>query len=114
MDSYENSLEHLMDELRRIELRVRFQVLRFRMTGGGGPDAFKGLCIRDDEIDTILKQPLDFEHQIDSSQFKTLQGELAELEAKIRESRCCNWINGVGDSSGQRQRLPRCSDPRAG
>ena len=51
---YENSLEHLLDELARIDLLIRMQVLQLRMADPYGADEFRGLYISEEEVDALL------------------------------------------------------------
>ena len=51
MNYYAASLEHLKDELRKLDLILNLHVLEFRQ---GGSDDFKGLYISEEEIDDIL------------------------------------------------------------
>jgi SpoVK/Ycf46/Vps4 family AAA+-type ATPase len=96
MQSYKNSLEHLIEELRRIELKVHLQVLRFR-TDRKGPDEFSGLCIKEEEIDSILAQedPFGTEREIPASQLKSLRDQLASLEADISDKKATSIREGV-------------------
>jgi len=55
MTTYKTSLEHLLDELRRIHLIVTLHCRKFKTEHGGRADGFQGLFISDDEIRTILK-----------------------------------------------------------
>ncbi|HEY7491122.1 MAG TPA: hypothetical protein VIH59_08450 [Candidatus Tectomicrobia bacterium] len=48
MERYNSSLEHLLDELRRIELLLRCQPWRYRITDQGGTDALRGLYIQEE------------------------------------------------------------------
>ena len=97
MEGYRNSLEHLIEELGRIEIKVRLQILKFRMTGRGAPDQFTGLCIKEEEIDSILAQedPFETERQIESPQLKHLQDGLASLEAAISDRKARSMQAGA-------------------
>ena len=46
MERYNSSLEHLLDELRRIDILLRCQVLRFRMLDQGGTEELRGSILR--------------------------------------------------------------------
>ena len=49
-----SSLDHVLAELKRIELKLHFQVMRLRQEGSPvGEDRFRGLYISEKEIDTI-------------------------------------------------------------
>ena len=53
-DCYENSLEHLLDELARIDLLIRMCVLQLRSADAGSSDEFRGLYISEEEVDGLL------------------------------------------------------------
>src|SRR5262245_19914778 len=92
MGGYENSLEHLLEELWRIDLLIRHQVLRFRMRGQEALDEFRGLYIKEEEIDAILAEENIFgaqpEHE--SSQLKPLLDHLTALEGRISEKKAAS------------------------
>lgn len=54
-DHYKSSLEHLLEELQRIDLMVRLQVLQFRKANHGEVDQLRGLYISEEEINQLLK-----------------------------------------------------------
>ena len=54
---YSNSMEHLLAELEWIDLLLRAQVQRARESQGDD-DEFRGLYISEEEVDTLLAQPL--------------------------------------------------------
>ena len=55
MSRFENSLEHLLSELERIDLQLRLQVLRMRdRYGQPGDDELRGLYISEEEIDGLM------------------------------------------------------------
>jgi SpoVK/Ycf46/Vps4 family AAA+-type ATPase len=56
MTIYKNSLEHLMEELRRIDLMVNLNLEKRRAEQGASVDGFQGLYISEEEVDTILKK----------------------------------------------------------
>jgi ATP-dependent 26S proteasome regulatory subunit len=51
---YEHSLEHLLEELTRIDLLIRARVLQLRMKDLDGPEEFRGLYISEEEVDALL------------------------------------------------------------
>jgi hypothetical protein len=53
---YRSSFEHLCDELARIDLLVRSQVLRARQAAGD--EAWRGMAITEAEVDALLVRPL--------------------------------------------------------
>jgi len=61
MTIYKNSLEHLMEELRRIDLMVNLNLEKVRAEQGSDFDEFQGLYISEDEVNSILKKsPYEF------------------------------------------------------
>jgi ATP-dependent 26S proteasome regulatory subunit len=54
--AYRTSLEHLLDELARIDLLVRAAVEQARRASGD--DALRGLAISEAEVDALLERPL--------------------------------------------------------
>jgi AAA+ superfamily predicted ATPase len=54
MNIYENSLEHLLDELQRIDLIVRLHLEKCRAEHSDG-DYLQGLCISENEVNSILQ-----------------------------------------------------------
>jgi SpoVK/Ycf46/Vps4 family AAA+-type ATPase len=55
--SFESSLEHLLAELKRIELKLRLRITSIRQNETAADSKFKGLCISEKEIDDILESP---------------------------------------------------------
>src|SRR5262245_13621121 len=51
--------EHLMAELRLLDLRLELQVLRLQAANLFNPDQFRGLYISDDQVDAILRHSSD-------------------------------------------------------
>src|ERR1044071_8901943 len=54
--AYSSSLEHLRDEIGRIDLLVRSQVARVRQVAG--EEAWRGVVISEPEVDPVLARPL--------------------------------------------------------
>ncbi|MFC1944174.1 AAA family ATPase [Chloroflexota bacterium] len=55
MNRYENNHEHLMAELKRIDLRLRFEIMRMRQRNGDHEeDKFRGLYVSENEIDDFV------------------------------------------------------------
>jgi AAA+ superfamily predicted ATPase len=53
---YENSFQHLQDELKKIDLLIRWQVRRLRQSRNKAfPEEYAGLFISEEEIDCLLK-----------------------------------------------------------
>ena len=55
MTMYQNNLEHLLDELHRIDLMVRSNLKNREI--GQDADDFQGLYISEKEVNTILQNP---------------------------------------------------------
>jgi ATP-dependent 26S proteasome regulatory subunit len=56
MDSYANTQEHLLAEVERIDLLIRFQVARTRRLHASD-EQFQGLYISEEELDRLLARP---------------------------------------------------------
>jgi SpoVK/Ycf46/Vps4 family AAA+-type ATPase len=97
MLGYENSLEHLLEELQRIDLLIRLQILKFRMMGREALDEFKGLYIAEDELDTILAEvgSCGARPEIDRAQLTPLLDHLAALEAQIAAKKAASRRAGT-------------------
>lgn len=100
MEGYKNSLEHILEELKRIDLIIRLQVLRFRMMGRETLDEFRGLYIKEEEIDAILAQGDSFEAkgEVETPQLGILRDQLSSLESKISEKKA----NGIREGTSLR------------
>ena len=57
MDAFENSLQHLLAELERIDLLIAAQVSRARQLCTND-EQFRGLYISEEEVNSLLKQPV--------------------------------------------------------
>ncbi len=81
MTAYENNLEHLLDELQRIDLIVRLHLEKYRAHNQESTDYFQGLYVSEDEVNTIL-QTLPYElkvnagHGIELEKIKTISNEI--------------------------------------
>ena len=51
---YENSLQHIQDELKRLDLMLKIQVSGMRAMLQGEDNPFHGICLSDHEIDRVL------------------------------------------------------------
>ena len=54
---YTTSLQHILAELERVDLLIQVQVRRARQVQESNCE-FQGLCISEQEIDALLKQPI--------------------------------------------------------
>jgi hypothetical protein len=97
VNGYENSLDHLQEELGRIELLVHLGVLKFRTKGRAAPDDFKNLCITEEEIDAILagEASCTATTGVESSQLESLRDQIAALTAKISERKAKSLRDGT-------------------
>jgi SpoVK/Ycf46/Vps4 family AAA+-type ATPase len=79
MRAYQNSLEHIFDELRRIDLRLRIRIERER-SGQAEPaqHEYRGLVISEEEMEELLQS-------FDEASSDATQGESAEAERLISE-----------------------------
>jgi ATP-dependent 26S proteasome regulatory subunit len=90
-DYYENSFQHLRDELKRIYLLIHRRIQRLRNERNNDiPDEYKGLFISEEEIDQILKgktEPGKSENSSASQNCDTegLLNHLHELRTRISE-----------------------------
>ncbi len=57
MEYFENSLQHLLAELERIDLLIAAQVARLRQLYSQD-EQFRGLYIPEEEVDALLNQPI--------------------------------------------------------
>ncbi len=57
-EGFQNSLEHLLAELRRIETKLRILLMKMRQQNSQAtPDKFRGLYISEQDVDSILDTP---------------------------------------------------------
>ena len=90
MNRYASSLEHLMAELERIDLRLRLQVTRMRQRyGQPGSDEFRGLYISEEEIDDLMASSYTTQAEADlpSLSDSPLFLRLIELDEEISQTR---------------------------
>lgn len=84
---YDNSLEHLLDELRRVDLIIRCRIEKWRSEQRTEINDLRGLYISEDEVDTILQTPL-CEHKKDiypdpgSERIEAAAGEIHRKKAE--------------------------------
>jgi hypothetical protein len=97
MVGYQSSQEHLFEELRRIDLMIRLQVVRLRLQGPAAMDDFRGLYIKEEEIDTLLAEqaPFEAERRIDSPQLRPLLDQLDVLETGIAAKKAMTLRAGI-------------------
>ena len=88
--SFRDSLDHLLAELQRIELKLQLQVMKSRVLDTRkGEDSNYGLYLSEKEIDTVLGtspfQQGDNSSLPDNSDYVTRAESLKQLEATIDE-----------------------------
>jgi hypothetical protein len=105
MEPYRDSLEHLTDELRRIDLFIRRAMLIARFEPADAAQEFRGLVISEQEIDDLLGGE-DFLSQRFRKQ-SLLHNKLLPLDRKIEELRQAIDARRKGtESTGRRLTLP--------
>jgi SpoVK/Ycf46/Vps4 family AAA+-type ATPase len=97
MAGYSSSVEHLLEELQRIDLLVRLQIRRFRMLGRAGQDDFRGLYIKEEEIDALLADEVPFRATggIEPPQLDPLLDQLSALECQIADKKVITLRSGA-------------------
>lgn len=88
---YETNMQHVTEELKRIDLMIRLQILKTRQKNKD-PYEFGGLYISDEEINTILDrtQPANEDQRI-----PTLKSFIAEIETEIEAKKAESLRRGV-------------------
>jgi AAA+ superfamily predicted ATPase len=81
-DHYETNLQHIAEELTRIDLMIHLQVERFRQKKDV-VDGFQGLYVSDEEINSILDDT--YPTKNDNQHIQTLNSHIAEIETQIEE-----------------------------
>ncbi|VVB84166.1 VCP-like ATPase [uncultured archaeon] len=87
MTTYENNLEHLFDELRRIHLILSLNFKNWMAEQGEFKNDFQGLYISDNEVNAILKTPLyEIKDILTNSELETIENLAREIHRKEIES----------------------------
>src|SRR4029450_5443472 len=97
MDYYANSQEHLLAEIERIDLLVRFPVARARRLHPSD-EQFQGLYISEDELDRLLERPSGaprWSFDGDSPTRERVAEDLGRLRAKIAEGESESLRRGI-------------------
>ena len=81
-DYYEDNLQYISEELKRIDLLIHLQVLRIRQKKDV-VDGFQGLYISDEEINSILDDT--YPTNDGNQHIQTLNSFIAEIETQIEE-----------------------------
>jgi SpoVK/Ycf46/Vps4 family AAA+-type ATPase len=98
---YANSWEHLLDELKRLDLLIHLQVLKLRNRQSANPlEQFKGLVMSEEEIAGLLTDTADSlgdENTLSTVvlESRKLNESLKKLESGIRERREASLKEGV-------------------
>jgi SpoVK/Ycf46/Vps4 family AAA+-type ATPase len=99
MQGYRNSLEHLFDELRRLDLMLHVQVMRRRHDPAYvNFNEFRGLFISEEEIDLIAgrkKDELESNTVQDESEMRMILSAIEQLEEKIARKSLAAQGQGV-------------------
>ncbi len=100
------SLQHLLAELRRIDLLLRQRVIWAQQEGRAAADEFRGLYITEEEIATILANPAHLGlGDIQASHAAPGGGDLADLIRQQGEE--IAHLQAVASAQGIELRLPR-------
>jgi SpoVK/Ycf46/Vps4 family AAA+-type ATPase len=96
---YVNNLEHLLDEIRRLDSLIHLRLLRKQNCRQTGPlDQFKGLVLLEEEIIQLITdgvdEPADDSLDIpDNSKAQAVAQALSELESRIEHRRAASLLN---------------------
>jgi len=83
-DYYKTNLQHIQDELKRIDVLLNLQVSRFRQDNKV-MDGFQGIYISEDEINSVLDQGTQYTVNEEDQSITALKGHLIELESEISQ-----------------------------
>lgn len=98
---YENSLQHLHNELKRIDLLIHYHIESLREERhNGSHDEFRGLFISEEEIDGILKTNVDYDKSNNPSsphrgETKELRNHLQELNNRISQNKAASLEKSI-------------------
>ena len=95
--SFASSLEHLLAELERVDLLIRFQVRQARQTQEADGE-FQGLYIAEEEVDALLAEPAGLPRWAAERDGwpPAVQSGLARLGEEIEERRTASAGQGIG------------------
>lgn len=109
MDPYRDSLEHLTDELKRVDLLIRRALTIARDHRPQGNEEFRGLLISEPEIDEILEAG-EFLGQHWRQQDKN-RGKLDAFEEKLQKLRkAIDRRRELSEKAGRRLMLPHLAE----
>jgi SpoVK/Ycf46/Vps4 family AAA+-type ATPase len=113
-NGFQNSLDHLLAEIKRIEMKLQLQVMRLRQENNQpGKDEFRGLYISENEIDTITGSPplTSDDNLTDDAAMATLYRSIGEFEAEIATSKQESLRRGLNLRLHNLERLFHLSAP---
>ncbi|NQE45389.1 VCP-like ATPase [ANME-1 cluster archaeon GoMg2] len=90
---YETNLQHIAEELKRVDLLIQLQVLKIRCKKEEG-DGFQGLYVSEEEINTILEDTPPVNEDEDQH-IQTLIERIAELEQEIEAKKVESLGRGI-------------------
>ncbi len=95
MRSYENSREHLLDELQRVDLLLHREVLRVRQKASGSLDGPARLYISEEEVDALLApQDVIAPSEAASAEEGAIASRLSSLESLIARKKSAGLDEG--------------------
>jgi len=99
-EGFQSSLEHLLAELKRIELKLHLNVVKMRHEGSRTEeDKFRGLYISEREIDNLMGSPPfssgDSTCRVDNSALVSLAESLRQFEADIARRKIASLRCGL-------------------
>ncbi|MBE0479550.1 MAG: hypothetical protein IBX68_01070, partial [Dehalococcoidia bacterium] len=96
MGEFKSSLQHLMAELERVDLRLRLRVHRIRQKNGQrGEDEFRGLYISEDDLDSLMADGVatrDTAAPEDDPSLVLAQGRLEKEVARRKRGSAANGV----------------------
>ncbi len=90
---YSSNLEHLSDEMKRLDLLIRLKLLGQNETGGA-PDRFKGLVLSKEEIDALVSDA-DRAPVRDPSENRAIIDSLESIKSQIENKKRSSLKAGV-------------------
>ena len=89
---YDTNLQHISEELKRIDLLIHLQVLKIRQKKEV-VDGFQGLYVSEEEINTILDDT--YPTTDEDQHIQTLIERITELEQEIEEKKVESLKRGI-------------------
>ena len=91
---YSSNEEHLLDELKRLDLIIGLKVASSRLRPGG-EDPYKALYISDEDVCSLLDPVAGSRHQKDDPSLRALADEIALMEEQIEEKSSRSLERGI-------------------